>query len=282
MTDIIDIDWNEAWKDPGPERKGKEEFVTCLERWSDTDRCRKFDRMAKADNWKESRSRIHAMKITPESKVLDIGAGPGTLAVPLAKTVDHVTAVEPAPGMAECLNENIRLSGIQNIDVVQKKWEDVDLSTDLTCPYDIVVASYSLGVPDLREALLKMDAASGKYVYIFWFADMQSPWRRNYTEIWEPLFGVPGREKRKPNIIFNLLNQMGIYASVEVTREERVTVFSGIEEAVADQSAGLKLKNDEQVNVLRDFLTRKLQMENGRYVLKGVSYQAKIWWEKEI
>jgi SAM-dependent methyltransferase len=281
MIDISEIDWNEAWKKPGQDRKGKEEFVTCLERWSDPERCRKFDRMAKADNWKESWARIRAMNITPESRVLDIGAGPGTLAVPLAGMVSHVTAIEPASGMVECLKKNIRMSGIGNIEVVQKKWEDIDIAKDLDCPYDVVVASYSLGVPDLREALLKMNAATGKYVYIFWFADMQSPWRRNYGEIWEQLYGVPPRETRKPNVIFNLLNQIGIYASVDVTKEETVTRFSSIEEAVADQYAGMKLKTEEQVNVLRDFLTRKLQQENGQLVLKGRSYQAKIWWEKE-
>ena len=32
MTDISAIDWNEAWKHPGPEGNGKGEFVTCLER----------------------------------------------------------------------------------------------------------------------------------------------------------------------------------------------------------------------------------------------------------
>jgi SAM-dependent methyltransferase len=281
MTDISEIDWNEAWKNPGTGRTGSGEFVSCLERWSDPERCRKFDRMAKADNWKGSWDRIRAMRITPESWVLDIGAGPGTLAIPIAGIARHVTAVEPAPGMVECLRKNIRESGILNLDILKKKWEDVDIAADLGCPYEVVVASYSLGVPDLKDALLKMDAASGKYVYIFWFADMQSPWRRNYGPIWEQLFGVPAREKQRPNIIFNLLNQLGIYANVEVTKEDHITVFTGIEEAVADQSAGLKLKSEEQVSILRDFLASTLQKEDGRYVLKGRSYQAKIWWEKE-
>ena len=126
-----------------------------------------------------------------------------------------------------------------------------------------------------------MNAASGKYVYIFWFADMQSPWRRNYGEIWERAFGVPHTETRKPNIIFNLLNQLGIYANVEVLKEERISDYSSIEEAVNDQRLGLKLKTEEQESILREFLTRKLQYENERYLLKGISYQAKIWWEKD-
>jgi hypothetical protein len=145
-----------------------------------------------------------------------------------------------------------------------------------------VVASYSLGVPDLKAALLKMHAATAKYVYIFWFANMQSPWLRNYREIWEKLYGVPSEEKQRPNIIFNLLNQIGIYANIDVTKEDQVTGFTSIDEAVADQSAGLKLRTPEQVSVLREYLAKKLLRENGKYVLRGTSYQAKIWWEKGV
>ena len=120
------------------------------------------------------------MQITPESRVLDIGAGPGTLAVPLAGIVRHVTAVEPP---RDGRNASMRISGSRGSGTsmsCRRNGRTWISSADLDCPYDVVVASYSLGVPDLKEALLKMDAASGKYVYIFWFADMQSPWRRNY------------------------------------------------------------------------------------------------------
>ncbi|WP_292368043.1 class I SAM-dependent methyltransferase [Methanoregula sp. UBA64] len=281
MLDVSDIDWNEAWKHEASAPGKTGSFVSCIDRWSDPARCRKFSCTAKEGNWKGSRARIGAMNLTPDSRVLDIGAGPGTLAVPLAKIVRHVTAVEPAPGMVACLEENCREESIENIRIVPKKWEDMDISADPDAPYDVVVASYSLGVPDLREALRKMNTASSKYVYIFWFADMQSPWRRNYHEIWEPLFGECARKKGRPNIIVNLLNQMGIYASVEVTKEEQMTGFASLDEAVADQAGGLKLKSEEQVAVLRTYLEKKLLYENGRYVLKGPSYQAKIWWEKE-
>jgi len=71
--DISEIDWNEAWKNPGPKKIRKEDFVTCIDRWSDPDRCKKFDRMAKKDNWKASWERIRGMEIMPSSRVLDIG-----------------------------------------------------------------------------------------------------------------------------------------------------------------------------------------------------------------
>lgn len=281
MIDISEIDWNEAWKEIDREKNSKEEFASCAERWSDRERCRKFNLMVQEENWKDAWERIRAMKITPSSRVLDIGAGPGTLAIPLSGIVRHVTAVEPSSGMLECLHENMRLREIKNIRTVQKKWEDIDPKTDLDVPYDIVVASYSLGVPDLRAALEKMDQVSGKYIYIFWFADMMSPRHRNYLEIWEDLFGIPGIPRRMPNIIFNLLNQMGIYANVEITRTERATRFSNMEEAIADQKNVLNLKDERQVAVLTQYLQKTLKQENGQYILEGKSYQAKIWWEKE-
>jgi precorrin-6B methylase 2 len=60
------------------------------------------------------------MALTPESRVLDIGAGPGSLAIPLAEMVAHVTAVEPAEGMMEILKQNMETYGTRNIDCVYK------------------------------------------------------------------------------------------------------------------------------------------------------------------
>ena len=279
--DVNTIDWNEAWKKPDGDEGKKLGFISCGKRWNDQERCRRFNVAMKEDNWASSRERIRAMNIQPTSLILDVGAGPGTLAIPLSRISAHVTAVEPSPGMLECLYENIREEHISNISIVPKNWEDVSITEDLTAPYDVVVASYSLGFPDLREGLLKMHEVSRSYVYIFWFADMMSPWQRNYTEIWEQLYGIPCPSGTKPNIIFNLLQQMGIYANVEVTKEENVHRYASIDEAVRDQKEGLNLTTPEQESVLREYLTSKLQYENGKYVNREMSHRAKIWWKKD-
>lgn len=280
MIDVNQIDWNEAWKKPHGEEEKKSGFVSCGRRWTDPERCRRFSDAMKEDNWAGSYSRIQAMDITPTSRILDVGAGPGSLAIPLAKKVAHVTAVEPSGGMLTCLKENIAEAGIENITIVPKKWEDVNIRSDLNPPYDIVFASYSLGFADLKEGLLKMDAMSSKYVYIFWFADMRSPWQRNYREIWEDLYGVPAPSGTKVNIVFNLLNQIGIFANVEVTKEESVHKYSTFDEAVFDQKVGLNLETEKQEKVLRKFLDKKIKIENGKFVHREISLRAKIWWEK--
>jgi len=281
MIDITTIDWNEAWKKPEEGEKGKKLFISCADRWSEKERCERFNRSAKENNWKASQARIEGMYITPDARVLDIGSGPGTLTIPLAGLVREVTAVEPSVFMRECLSSNVTEAGLKNVIVVPKKWEDVDITTDLNAPYDIVVASYSLGFPDLREGLQKMDQVSCSYVYIFWFADMLSPWQKNYGDIWEALYGIPFKKYQKPNIIFNLLHQIGIYANVEITKEVHQQKFVSMDEAVSDQGAGLNLETPEQYAVLREYLEKRLQQQDGQYVMSSISPRAKIWWKKE-
>ena len=281
MIHVNEIDWNEAWKKPDNTEGQKQGFISCGRRWKDPDRCRRFNASMKKDDWAASEGRIQAMDIQPTSRILDVGAGPGTLTIPMAGIARHVTAVEPSEGMLACLHDNIIEKGYDNITVVPKKWENVDISTDLSAPFDIVVASYSLGFPDLREGLQKMNDASGRYVYIFWFADMMSPWQRRYAGIWEELFGIPLPPGRKPNIIFNLLHQMGIFANVEITKEESIQHYMSIEEAIADQREGLNLTTPDQDEVLKQFLLSKLQYEDGIFKLRDNSYRAKIWWRKE-
>jgi hypothetical protein len=75
--------------------------------------------------------------------------------------------------MLYCLKENIKAEGLINVSWIHKKWEDVDLK-DLDAPYDVVVASFSLAMPDIREAVIKMNKVSSKYVYLNWFAGMPS------------------------------------------------------------------------------------------------------------
>lgn len=282
MLDVNTIDWNEAWKKPESEYKNcVKKMVSCSDRWLDPVRCKKFSDSIRENNFAASHGRITSIIYTPQSRILDIGAGPGTLALPFARLVSHVTAVEPSESMRSYILQGMGEFGIDNISIVPKLWEDVDISWDLSPPYDVVIASYSLGFPDLREGLLKMIAASSRYIYIFWFADMLSSWQRNYGGIWEDLFGIPISAYKKPNIIFNILHQMGIYANVEVTQEEQVQRFSGIDEAVSDQGAGLNLETEQQYAILRRFLLERLQPEDGGLVLRNVSPRAKIWWKKE-
>jgi 2-polyprenyl-3-methyl-5-hydroxy-6-metoxy-1,4-benzoquinol methylase len=90
----------------------------------------------------------------PGGTVLDIGAGTGLFAVPLARTAHSVTAVEPSPAQARQLHEAIRREGAGNVTVVEKRWEDVDVEE--LGSHDLVLAIHSLQMDDIAAALRKM------------------------------------------------------------------------------------------------------------------------------
>lgn len=58
----------------------------------------------------------------PDDVVLDIGAGGGRYAVPLARIVRSVVAVEPSPAMRETLAAAAADAGLRNIEIVADRW----------------------------------------------------------------------------------------------------------------------------------------------------------------
>ena len=60
--------------------------------------------------------------VRPGETWLDIGAGGGRYALPLARIAGKVIAVEPSPGMQDVLRAGMAENGICNIDVVAARW----------------------------------------------------------------------------------------------------------------------------------------------------------------
>lgn len=106
---------------------------------------------------------ISRMDLRGDEVILDIGCGPGALAVPLAKKVKEVIAIDFSPGMLQELNAYAAREGISNIKTYHMGWEDE--WSDLP-PVDIVVASRSMEVFDMAQALRKMSATARRACYL--------------------------------------------------------------------------------------------------------------------
>lgn len=277
---VEDIDWNEVWKSGMLENQSSKNRVECSRVWERKDDAKRYESMVKRNNWEYAQETIEGLDISPNSRVLDIGAGPGTLAIPLSEKVEHITAIEPSEGMMWCLKENIKERGISNITCVKKRWGDVDLEKDVSSPYDAVIASFSLGMLDIRNALEKMNKASYKYVCIYWFAGITS-WERNYSVIWKKLHGEDYHPRPKCDCLFNVLYQMGIYPNVKIYPTDNANRFLDIKEAMDYFKTGFNVTNKRQEGILREYLSSKLHREDGYLVLKGSSNYAKIWWKKQ-
>lgn len=106
---------------------------------------------------------ISRMNLSGDEVVLDIGCGPGTLAIPLAKKVKEVIAIDFSAQMLEELKVYALREGITNIKTYHIGWED-DWSH--LPQSDIVVASRSMEVPDIEAALIKMSTFARKACYL--------------------------------------------------------------------------------------------------------------------
>jgi len=60
----------------------------------------------------------------PNDTLLDVGAGGGRLALPLALHCRGVVAVEPSASMSSVLQQQAQESDIKNVSLVQSSWED--------------------------------------------------------------------------------------------------------------------------------------------------------------
>ena len=273
-----DIDWNEIWRNQMKRSRESSPGRDCACIWVNRERALQFWNMCQKEQSRIQRT-VWETDITEKSRILDIGAGPGTLAIPFARKASHVTAVEPAEGMCSIMREKMNELGIDNITIVQKRWEEVDVLRDLLPPYDVVIASFSLGMFDIRDAIEKMIQASSRYIYLYHFAG-GSTWNRLWVNLWPRLHGREYSAGPMSNVLYNVLYQMGIYPNITTFQMEHNQRYSSLEEAVAELASQAQAETEEEKAVLREYIKKEMKQEGGAFVLSGSSTRVKMWWEK--
>jgi len=236
-------------------------------------RARDYNRHAMNSPWVDEW--VSRMAVGKDSTVLDVGAGTGRWSVPLAKKAGSVTAVDPSEAMLECLEENARSAGVDNIRVINSPWEDVDPTA--LGRFDVVIASHSLTMRNIRDALAKMDGCSSGRVYIFTFASRKN-W---FHEIWPRLHGEQHRGGPRYLIFLGILQSMGIHPNMEITPFTMDKEFHSFDEAFTYSRRFVGLSDDDgKAEVLRG-LVEELQDERGRYRVFDRGHRAAIWWQSE-
>jgi SAM-dependent methyltransferase len=276
---FCDPDWNEIWKQRQALQESSKGPGDPTHNWNKKENAERYDASARSEYDDRVRRTIASLPISPDAQVLDIGAGPGTLAIPLAPLVQEVTAVEPGAGMVEVLRKRAEREGIRNITCVQKLWEDVDPERDLAGPYDIVVASLSLTMHDIREALRKMDAVSSGSVHLFWFVDMPF-WERLYADLQEPLHGRPYHPGPKADCLFGVLYQMGIYPDVTMLPMAKEYRFGSGEEMLGFFHKRFGAVTPEQVRIVDEYVSPLVRTRGDEAVVSGDSTFAHVRWGK--
>ena len=271
------INWNELWKvmrSSSPWRRTLDEPASSF---YDERRAKHYNKYVMQNGFKGHRERqIAKIALNPDYTVLDIGSGPGTLAIPIAKQVKSVTAIDPSRGMLACLQENMEREGITNIVCINKRWEDTKLGVDIE-PHDVVIASYSLTMLDMQEALAKIAAAAKRHVHLYtsagrWIDD--GLWKVIYDE----------RHSAWSDYIYlcNILHDMEIYANVEIWDSEFELQYESLDDAVNEWKERYDLPSEKE-GVLREYLSKMLVKDENdeKLCLKRKSKSAMIWWKKQ-
>jgi SAM-dependent methyltransferase len=272
------LDWNEVWRSRMETSTALKRNKGCSDFWNDSKRARNRAASSTGDDCERVAWVTSSLPVTPEARILDIGAGAGAIAVPLSRRAAAVTAVEPARAMREVMEQVVREAGIENIAIVGRHWEETNPERDLDPPYDVVFASFSLGMPDLRAAIEKMNRVCSGTVAVFHFAGLPY-WEQVMLDTWPALHGVAYLPGPKADVIFNLLYQMGIYPDVSVSSYEHTLSVPDLDAGVDALRGRLLVETSEQEDTLREYLAARLIEEDDGLVLRHRVHRACLRWE---
>lgn len=176
------MDWNRIWQQRILRYQKVNQGSASGSHWQSRNSALRYLEMANETQQERIKKILRDLPLTKQSKV--IGAGPGVLSIPMARSVNHVTALDASQGMIAVLKENAKSSGLDNIKCIIGRWEDVDPVSDLSRPYDIVIASLSLmKVFDLSAAIDKIEQVASGHIFLYWFSGETSweAWKRYFS-----------------------------------------------------------------------------------------------------
>jgi len=212
--------------------------------------------------------------ISKDSSVLDIGAGSGRLAIPLAKEVRRLTAIEPADVFMNRLKENARQEKANNFEFVETFWSEFPLKEK----YDLVYSTWSLAVRD-PESLMKMHKASKGYCAIELGATPSHIWDF-FGQIYPLVIGEAFQPTGNYLNILTALYDHNIYANLETWRFEKEIKYERMEEALSNWKALLKYyayTNEEMDAQLHQFYQSHMNPD-GTYTYPVKGFDCMIWW----
>ncbi|MDA1279044.1 MAG: class I SAM-dependent methyltransferase [Chloroflexi bacterium] len=142
--------------------------------------------------------------IEPKDTVLDVGAGGGRLAIPLAEYCVQVTAVEPSQAMRERLIATARVWDVENVSVLSDRWEDIEVA-----PHDLVVCAHVVyTATHIEHFIAKLTSHARKTVALISF---ETPATSNYVPLWKLVHGEDRITLPTLPNIEELLSEMAIW-----------------------------------------------------------------------
>lgn len=267
-------EWSALWRELSLRFRWPEKMANGapIDRW--TRRAHSFNaRVKMTDSTETDLLQEFVLKsLSPESTVLDIGAGTGRWSIPMGRIARRVTAIEPSPSMLTHLRQNISDARLTNITVLPSHWEEAEVE-----PHDVALCSHAMyASPDLLAFVRKME---------------QNALRRCFLVMRVPTSdGILGQLSRRiygsvhdsPNFIigYNVLYEAGIVANVLAEPLTRPWTNFTYEEALERAKRHLGLSQTlEYDSLIKPLLRERLTFKDGKYYWPDGMRSALLWWD---
>jgi SAM-dependent methyltransferase len=126
--------------------------------------------------------------IAPGETWLDVGAGGGRYALPIALLSRQVVALDPSTGMLDILRAGMAQHQIANIHVVQARWPLDDYPAHLPRPDVALISHVGYDIEEIGPFLDSLEAvAADRCVAIF----MDRPPASEANDLWPAVHGEP-------------------------------------------------------------------------------------------
>ncbi len=240
-----DIDWHKLWlyeqERKSWKRKKKKDWnsraASFAKRTADSDFSGLF---------------LQYMNPDPSWSVLDVGCGPGTLAIPLAERGVQVTALDASEVMLEQLHLRTVQTGVTSITPVHASWTDSWQDLGLQ-KHDVVIAARSIANTDLKQGLEKVCRFATQKVFV---VDRVGPGP------FDPdLFQAIGRDFQPgPDFVFtlNVLLQMGITPRLDYIEFDQKRTYANEDEALEGVAWMIDEATDAELKKILAYVAERL------------------------
>ncbi len=203
MDPLLETDWTEHWKRLVEARQAQASSFHDPRYWDK--RARSF--AAATNGRRDGFLELLEPWLEPHRTLVDVGAGAGRYAAPLADRLDWVTAVEPSLGMRDLIPAK------ENMTVIAADWELAE-----PAPADLVICCHVLyGTADAPAFIAKLEATAVERVFIqLRHGQLRTP----SDPLWELMMGTERARQPQFGDLWNLLEQLGIRAEVGVLEYE--------------------------------------------------------------
>lgn len=201
-------------------------------------------------------------EISPGHTVIDVGAGGGRLALPIALHCRQVTAVEPSQAMGEVLLNGAQEHHIDNISLVRSEWREAQVE-----PADQTLCVHVLyTIQDIGGFVGKLGDHARKQVMVVVYG--APPQSQNYP-LWGKVHGSPRLPLPSAPEFREVLRELGIEAREEPLPAQPARGFDNLEQALDQVSQRLYLGEDDLKRVtLAGMLPQELEETDGVFRIR--------------